>query len=103
MVAPRTFTLKLEEPAVAEDPTSGQKNEQLPSFNAYSIDGDVTGPLVYVNYGRPAGLRGSRAPRHFGQRRDRARAIRQLLARHQAESRSRAWRRRMPDLLGSRG
>ena len=53
MVSPSAFTLKLEEPAVAEDPTSAQKNEQLPSFNAYSIDGDVTGPIVYVNYGRP--------------------------------------------------
>ena len=36
------------------DPTSSQKNEQLPTYNAYSIDGDVTAPLVYVNYGRPA-------------------------------------------------
>jgi N-acetylated-alpha-linked acidic dipeptidase len=53
MVAPVSFKLKLEEPAVAVDPTSGQKAEQLPSFNAYSIDGDVTGPIVYVNYGRP--------------------------------------------------
>src|SRR5258706_612241 len=53
MVAPSAFKLKLEEPAVAADPTSGQKTEQLPSFNAYSIDGDVTAPLVYVNYGRP--------------------------------------------------
>ena len=35
------------------DPTSDQKSEQLPTYNAYSIDGDVTGPLVYVNYGRP--------------------------------------------------
>ncbi len=35
------------------DPTSGQKSEQLPTYNAYSIDGDVTAPLVYVNYGRP--------------------------------------------------
>jgi N-acetylated-alpha-linked acidic dipeptidase len=34
-------------------PTSSQKAEQIPSFNAYSVDGDVTGPLVYVNYGRP--------------------------------------------------
>src|SRR4029079_13847761 len=49
MVAPSPFTLKLEEPAVAGDPTSAQKAEQLPSFNAYSIDGDVTGPIVYVN------------------------------------------------------
>ncbi len=53
MVAPSAFTLKLEEPAVTVDPTSGQKTEQLPGFNAYSIDGDVTAPLVYVNYGRP--------------------------------------------------
>ena len=36
------------------DPTSGQKAEQLPTYNAYSTDGDVTAPLVYVNYGRPA-------------------------------------------------
>src|SRR5439155_5135091 len=53
MIAPTPFTLKLDEPAVAVDPTSGQKSEQLPSFNAYSVDGDVTGPIVYVNYGRP--------------------------------------------------
>ena len=53
MVAPAAFTLKLDEPPVAVDPTSGQKTEQLPSFNAYSIDGDVTAQLVYVNYGRP--------------------------------------------------
>ena len=37
-----------------EDPTSGQKSEQLPTYNAYSADGDVTAPLVYVNYGVPA-------------------------------------------------
>jgi N-acetylated-alpha-linked acidic dipeptidase len=53
LVAPTRFAAKLEEPAVAEDPTSGQKDEQLPTYNAYSIDGDVTAPLVYVNYGRP--------------------------------------------------
>ena len=53
LVEPTKFTAKLEEPAVAVDPTSGQKTEQLPSYNAYSIDGDVTAPLVYVNYGRP--------------------------------------------------
>lgn len=54
MTAPEKFTLKLNEPEVAGDATSGQQNEQLPSYNAYSIDGDVTGPLVYVNYGIPA-------------------------------------------------
>jgi N-acetylated-alpha-linked acidic dipeptidase len=51
MVAPAKFTAKLEEPAVAVDPTSNQKDEQLPTYNAYSPDGDVTAPLVYVNYG----------------------------------------------------
>jgi N-acetylated-alpha-linked acidic dipeptidase len=51
MVAPTPFTAKLEEPAVAVDPTSKQKDEQLPTYNAYSPDGDVTAPLVYVNYG----------------------------------------------------
>src|SRR6202167_6396475 len=47
------FTAKLEEPTLAVDPTSGQKSEQLPTYNAYSSDGDVTAPLVYVNYGAP--------------------------------------------------
>jgi N-acetylated-alpha-linked acidic dipeptidase len=47
------FTAKLQEPPVAVDPTSGQTAEQLPTYNAYSIDGDVTAPLVYVNYGTP--------------------------------------------------
>jgi len=40
------FTAKLQEPALAEDPTSNQQSEQLPTYNAYSADGDVTGPLV---------------------------------------------------------
>jgi N-acetylated-alpha-linked acidic dipeptidase len=47
------FTAKLQEPPVPGDPTSNQTAEQLPTYNAYSIDGDVTAPLVYVNYGLP--------------------------------------------------
>ena len=47
------FSAKLQEPAVPGDPTSSQQAEQLPTYNAYSIDGDVTAPLVYVNYGIP--------------------------------------------------
>jgi len=47
------FTAKLQEPPVSGDPTSDQTAEQLPTYNAYSIDGDVTAPLVYVNYGVP--------------------------------------------------
>ena len=51
LVAPTTFKAKLEEPPVPVDPTSNQQSEQLPTYNAYSIDGDVTAPLVYVNQG----------------------------------------------------
>ena len=47
------FTAKLQEPPIPQDPTSGQTAEQLPTYNAYSIDGDVTAPLVYVNFGVP--------------------------------------------------
>ncbi|HVN75572.1 MAG TPA: transferrin receptor-like dimerization domain-containing protein [Thermoanaerobaculaceae bacterium] len=54
LLAPGKFVASLREPAVAADPTSGQTAEQLPTYNAYSPDGDVTGPLVYVNYGIPA-------------------------------------------------
>ena len=53
MVAPTRFTASLSEPPLKEDSTSGQTAEQLPTYNAYSIDGDVTGDLVYVNYGVP--------------------------------------------------
>jgi N-acetylated-alpha-linked acidic dipeptidase len=51
LLEPTKFTAKLQEPALAIDPTSSQTAEQLPTYNAYSIDGDVTGPLVYVNFG----------------------------------------------------
>src|SRR5690348_2775168 len=53
LVAPTRFTAKLAEPTEPGDPTSAQHQEQLPSYNAYSIDGDVTAPLVYVNFGVP--------------------------------------------------
>jgi N-acetylated-alpha-linked acidic dipeptidase len=52
MVKPVHFTAKLKEPAIPEDPDSGDAN-QLPTYNAYSNSGDVTAPLVYVNYGVP--------------------------------------------------
>ncbi|HWB97828.1 MAG TPA: PA domain-containing protein, partial [Bryobacteraceae bacterium] len=53
LLRPTRFTAQLREPAVPGDPTSSQQNEQLPTYNAYSTDGDVTGRLVYVNYGVP--------------------------------------------------
>ncbi|HVG22534.1 MAG TPA: transferrin receptor-like dimerization domain-containing protein [Thermoanaerobaculia bacterium] len=53
LLAPERYTAQLQEPALSEDATSSQKDEILPPFNAYSIDGDVTADLVYVNYGVP--------------------------------------------------
>jgi N-acetylated-alpha-linked acidic dipeptidase len=53
LVAPVKFRAALAETPVPGDPTSGQASLQLPTYNAYSIDGDVTAPLVYVNYGVP--------------------------------------------------
>jgi N-acetylated-alpha-linked acidic dipeptidase len=52
LIAPEHYDAALKEPPLAEDPTSGQI-DQLPTFNAYSPDGDVTGDLVFVNYGVP--------------------------------------------------
>ncbi|HEX8288487.1 MAG TPA: PA domain-containing protein, partial [Pyrinomonadaceae bacterium] len=54
VISPEKFTARLNEPPLKEDATSAQQNEQLPTYNAYSIDGDVTGDVVYVNYGVPA-------------------------------------------------
>lgn len=53
LIAPEKFTASLKEPVVKEDPDSGDQN-QLPVYNAYSGEGDVTAPLVYVNFGVPA-------------------------------------------------
>ena len=52
MVKPTRVVAQLREPVVAADPDSGDRN-QLPTYNAYSASGDVTAPLVYVNYGVP--------------------------------------------------
>ncbi len=54
LVSPRPFRARLQEPAVPGDPTTTQRAEQLAGYHAYSADGDVTAPLVYVNYGIPA-------------------------------------------------
>ena len=54
LLGPQKFTAKLDEPVLSIDPTSNQKSEQLPTYNAYSRDGDVTAPLVYVNFGAPS-------------------------------------------------
>jgi N-acetylated-alpha-linked acidic dipeptidase len=53
LTGPTKYTAKLAEPPLADDPTSSQTAEQLPTYSAYSAAGDVTGQLVYVNYGVP--------------------------------------------------
>ena len=52
MTGPVKFAAKLQEPAVPGDRASGDK-DQIATYNAYSADGDVTGAVVYVNYGVP--------------------------------------------------
>jgi N-acetylated-alpha-linked acidic dipeptidase len=52
LVAPERYVLTLKEPPVSEDPDSTDAGA-LPTFNAYSADGDVTADLVYVNFGTP--------------------------------------------------
>ena len=54
LIGNKPFKAKLEEPTLNEDKTSGQKTEQLPTYNAYSADGDVTAELVFVNRGIPS-------------------------------------------------
>jgi N-acetylated-alpha-linked acidic dipeptidase len=52
MTSPTSYKALLKEPALKEDATSGQEG-QLPTYNAFSADGDVTAELVFVNYGLP--------------------------------------------------
>ncbi|MDQ2844737.1 MAG: M28 family peptidase [Acidobacteriota bacterium] len=53
LVGPTKFTAKLEEPPLPGDPYTKDTGTQLPGYNIYSADGDVTGPLIYANYGMP--------------------------------------------------
>jgi N-acetylated-alpha-linked acidic dipeptidase len=43
-----------QEPTIPEDSTSGNLKDALPPYVAFQGDGDVTAPVVYVNYGLPA-------------------------------------------------
>lgn len=54
LLGPNPYKAKLQETALKEDRTSGQLSEQLPTYNAFSADGDVTAELVFVNWGVPA-------------------------------------------------
>jgi N-acetylated-alpha-linked acidic dipeptidase len=52
LVAPTAFVAALKEPPIPGDETSSRTDGMGP-YNVYGADGDVTGDLVYVNYGMP--------------------------------------------------
>ena len=51
LLGAKPYKARLEEPAIPEDPYTQDKSPAMPPYNMYAIDGDVTGPLVYVNNG----------------------------------------------------
>ena len=53
LTAPTKYTAKLEAVPVEGDPYTAQGDALLPSYNAFSTDGDVEAELVFVNYGVP--------------------------------------------------
>ncbi len=53
LVAPTHFTARLTEPPIAGDASSSKTKDELPAYNVYGADGDVTAELVYVNHGMP--------------------------------------------------
>jgi N-acetylated-alpha-linked acidic dipeptidase len=53
LLGPKPYVAKLTEPPIAGDETSSRQAGGMPAWLAYGADGDVTAPLVYVNYGMP--------------------------------------------------
>ncbi|HEX4769798.1 MAG TPA: transferrin receptor-like dimerization domain-containing protein [Bryobacteraceae bacterium] len=53
LLGPTPFKPKLDEAPQPGDPYSYEKATQLPGYNIYSGEGDVTAQLLYVNYGMP--------------------------------------------------
>ncbi|MCY4056457.1 MAG: M28 family peptidase [Gammaproteobacteria bacterium] len=52
VLGPEPYTMRLAELGIPEDKDSSDPG-QLPTFNPYAADGDVTGEVVFVNYGIP--------------------------------------------------
>jgi N-acetylated-alpha-linked acidic dipeptidase len=51
MLGPAPFQATLTEPPIPGDESTTRMKDALPAYVAYQGDGDVTAPLVYVNYG----------------------------------------------------
>ena len=102
MIAPRAEILGGQEPAVAADPTSANLAGALPPYLAYQGDGDVTAPLVYVNFGMPDDYE-ALARRGIDVRgKIRHSPLRRRLARTKAQTRSGSRRGRVHHLFRSR-
>ena len=53
LLGPKPFAATLQEPPIPGDTSSTATDPALPAYAAFQGDGDVTAPLVYVNYGMP--------------------------------------------------
>jgi N-acetylated-alpha-linked acidic dipeptidase len=53
LLGARRFKAMLQEPPIKGDTSATAKQKPLPAYVAFQGDGDVTAPLVYVNYGMP--------------------------------------------------
>ena len=101
MVQPTGRAMLIQEPPVPQDPDSLDE-DQTPTYNAYSIDGDVTDAAGVRQLRRACRLRGARSRRGIEREgQDRDRALWRILARHQAEGRGGARRGGVPHLLRS--
>ncbi len=98
MTAPTRFTAKLAEPKIQQDRDSGDKG-QVATYNAYSGNGDVSGQVVYVNYGIPEDYEQLKKLGHRRQGQNRARPLWQELAGHQSKGRAGERGGRLPYLL----
>jgi len=56
-LTPTPFRATLTEAPVPGDGSSSKTKDQLPAYVAFQGDGDVTAPLVYVNFGMPEDYR----------------------------------------------
>jgi N-acetylated-alpha-linked acidic dipeptidase len=54
LLGDRPFAATLTEPPIPGDPSTARQDGGLPAYLAFGGEGDVTAPLVYVNYGMPA-------------------------------------------------
>ncbi len=53
LISPSEYKASLNEESLTEDPSTYVRENLLPPYNAFSIDGKVEGELVFVNYGMP--------------------------------------------------